>query len=40
MITVSIVDDESKLRESIATFVDGSPGFKCVSSYGSAAADP
>jgi DNA-binding NarL/FixJ family response regulator len=38
MITVSIVDDESKLRESIATFVDGSSGFKCVSSYGSAAA--
>jgi DNA-binding NarL/FixJ family response regulator len=38
MITVSIVDDESKLRESIATFVDGSPGFKCVSSYGSAPA--
>ena len=38
MITVSIVDDESKLRESIATFVNGSSGFKCVSSYGSAAA--
>ncbi len=38
MITVSIVDDESKLRESIATFVNGSPGFRCVSSYGSAEA--
>jgi DNA-binding NarL/FixJ family response regulator len=38
MITVSIVDDESKLRESIATFINGSSGFKCVSSYGSAAA--
>ena len=38
MITVSIVDDEPKLRESIATFVNGSSGFKCVSSYGSAAA--
>ncbi len=35
MITVSIVDDEAKLRQSIATFVNGSPGFKCVSSYGS-----
>ena len=38
MITVSIVDDEPKLRESIATFVNGSAGFKCVSSYGSAEA--
>lgn len=36
MITVSIVDDEAKLRQSIATFVNGSPGFKCVSHYGSA----
>ena len=38
MITVSIVDDEAKLRQSIATFVNGSPGFKCVSSHGSAEA--
>jgi DNA-binding NarL/FixJ family response regulator len=38
MITVAIVDDEAKLRESIATFVNGSSGFKCVSSYGSAEA--
>jgi DNA-binding NarL/FixJ family response regulator len=38
MITVAIVDDEAKLRESIATFVNGSPGFKCISSYGSAEA--
>ena len=38
MITVSIVDDEAKLRQSIATFVNGSPGFKCLSSYGSAEA--
>jgi DNA-binding NarL/FixJ family response regulator len=38
MITVAIVDDEAKLRESIATFVNGSPGFKCASSYGSAEA--
>lgn len=36
MITVSIVDDDAKLRQSIAAFVNGSPGFKCVSSYGSA----
>lgn len=36
MITVSIVDDEKELRNSIATFVNGSPGFRCVSSYGSA----
>src|SRR5260221_9666850 len=36
MISVSIVDDEKELRQSIATFVNGSPGFKCVSAYGSA----
>ena len=38
MIAISIVDDDPKLRESIARFVDGSPGFRCVSTYGSAAA--
>lgn len=38
MITVSIVDDEAKLRQSIATFVNGAPGYKCVGSYGSAEA--
>jgi DNA-binding NarL/FixJ family response regulator len=38
MISVSIVDDEAKLRQSIETFVSGAPGFKCVSSYGSAEA--
>lgn len=38
MITVSIVDDDAKLRQSIATFVNGSAGFKCASSYGSAEA--
>lgn len=38
MITVSIVDDESKLRQSIVTFVNGSPGFRCISAYGSAEA--
>jgi DNA-binding NarL/FixJ family response regulator len=36
MITVSIVDDDAKLRQSIATFINGSPGFKCVSGYVSA----
>jgi DNA-binding NarL/FixJ family response regulator len=38
MISVSIVDDEKKLCESIATFLNGSPGFRCVSIYGSADA--
>jgi DNA-binding NarL/FixJ family response regulator len=38
MITVSIVDDEAKLRQSIANFVNGAAGFKCVSSYSSAEA--
>jgi DNA-binding NarL/FixJ family response regulator len=36
MISVSIVDDEKKLCESIAVFLNGSPGFRCVSMYGSA----
>src|ERR1700743_3125715 len=38
MITISIVDDEKELRHSIATFVNGSAGFRCVSSYDSAEA--
>jgi DNA-binding NarL/FixJ family response regulator len=38
MISVSIVDDEKKLCKSIATFLDDSPGFRCVSIYGSAEA--
>jgi DNA-binding NarL/FixJ family response regulator len=38
MITVSIVDDEKELRQSIATFVNGAPGFRCVSNYSSAEA--
>lgn len=38
MISVSIVDDEAALRDSIATFINGSAGFRCVSSYGSAEA--
>ena len=36
MISVSIVDDEKELCESIATFINSSPGFRCVSIYGSA----
>jgi DNA-binding NarL/FixJ family response regulator len=36
MITVSIVDDEKKLCQSIATFVNGTPGFRCISMYHSA----
>lgn len=38
MITISIVDDEKALRESIAKFVDGSPGFRCLGSYSNAPA--
>ena len=38
MISISIVDDEKELRESIATFINGSPGFRCISAYGSAKA--
>jgi DNA-binding NarL/FixJ family response regulator len=38
MISVSIVDDEKKLCQSIATFLNSSPGFRCISIYGSAAA--
>jgi DNA-binding NarL/FixJ family response regulator len=38
MISVSIIDDEKELRESITTFINGSPGFRCVSAYGSADA--
>ena len=38
MISVSIVDDEPSLRQSIATFINGSPGFRCGSTYGSAEA--
>jgi DNA-binding NarL/FixJ family response regulator len=36
MITVSIVDDEKELRHSITTFVNGSSGFQCRSTYSSA----
>ena len=36
MISVSIVDDEKGLRQSITTFINGSPGFKCMNAYGDA----
>jgi DNA-binding NarL/FixJ family response regulator len=36
MISVSIVDDEDNLRQSIALFVNGSPGFRCVGTFPSA----
>ena len=36
MITISIVDDEKELCQSIATFVNGASGFRCVSAYHSA----
>ena len=38
MISVSIVDDEAGLRQSIFAFVNAAPGFKCLSSYPSAEA--
>ena len=38
MIAVSIVDDEKDLRQSIMTFINGSPGFRCVSAYSGAEA--
>src|SRR5262245_5277373 len=38
MISVSIVDDEPALLDSIATFINGSQGFHCASAYRSAEA--
>jgi len=38
MISVSIVDDEAGLRQSITAFIDGAPGFRCLSAYASAEA--
>ena len=38
MITVSIVDDEKELCKSMETFINGSPGFRCISAYHSAEA--
>ncbi len=34
-ISVSIVDDEEKLRQSMAAFLNGSAGFRCVNTYAS-----
>lgn len=36
MISVAIVDDNLQLRQSIITFLNDSPGIRCVGSYGSA----
>ncbi|HAB16342.1 MAG TPA: response regulator transcription factor [Verrucomicrobiota bacterium] len=36
IISVSIVDDETGLRQSIAEYLDRAPGFRCVSAYASA----
>jgi DNA-binding NarL/FixJ family response regulator len=38
MIKVSIVDDEKELCQSIATYVNGAAGFRCVSMYHSGEA--
>jgi DNA-binding NarL/FixJ family response regulator len=38
VITFSIVDDDKNLRQSIASFVNRSDGFRCVSSFGSGEA--
>lgn len=35
-ITVSIVDDETELRQSIAEYLRSAPGFHCVSAYANA----
>lgn len=36
MITVSIVEDDPDIRESLALLINGTPGFSCASTYGSA----
>jgi len=38
MISVSIVDDDQKLCDSIIKYIDGSEGFRCLSTYSNAAA--
>jgi DNA-binding NarL/FixJ family response regulator len=38
MISVSVVDDEDLLRKSIETFVNGSSGFECISTFASGEA--
>src|SRR5579872_4705858 len=36
MITVSIVEDQRDVRESIAKYIDGADGFKCLNCHGTA----
>ncbi len=35
MITVSIVEDDQDIRESLALLINGTPGFACIATYGS-----
>ena len=35
MITVSIIEDDPDIRESLALLINGTPGFACISAYGS-----
>jgi len=35
MITVSIVEDDADIRESLSLLIDGTPGFSCINTYGS-----
>ncbi len=35
MITVGIVEDDQDIRESLATLINGMPGYICISTYGS-----
>ena len=33
-ITVSIVEDDDEIRESLALLISGTPGFDCLTTYG------
>jgi DNA-binding NarL/FixJ family response regulator len=35
-ITVCIVEDDAELRENISSYINASPGFKCLGAYGTA----
>jgi DNA-binding NarL/FixJ family response regulator len=35
MITVSIVEDDADIRESLALLIDGTTGYSCINTYGS-----
>lgn len=37
-ITVAIVEDDSRVRQSLAVLIDGSPGFSCAGAYADAEA--